>query len=251
VVHTHSFTRRLAELTRFVEATESLEQSLSTLARLVAEAMDCGHCSIMLIKRREGDETPMLRVEAHHGDLTDEALQTPLALDSGIAGHVASTGEPLLIHDLHRSAFAPAARRAPSGSDDVISVPILLEDSVVGVINIDTPEGRDRLDTDDLNMATILALAVAQSLRIHRLQGLLNTSFMQSILARVPAEAGKAPDRHIHSDPERLVRVIAQTLFREMKRVGFAGDHILALATELIARVSDNVRKERKGDRFV
>lgn len=244
LVHTQSFTKRLSELTRFVEATESLEQSLSTLARLVAEAMDCSHCSIMLIKRREEDDAPMLRVEAHHGNMPEEALRTPLALDSGIAGHVATTGEPLLIHDLHRSAFAPAARRAPSGSDDVISVPILLEESVVGVINIDTPQGRDGLDTDDLNMATILALAVAQSLRIHRLRGLLNSSFMQSIIARVPAEPGKTPAPHMHSDPERLVRVIAQTLFREMKRVGFAGDHILALATELIARVSDHLKKD-------
>jgi signal transduction protein with GAF and PtsI domain len=251
-LNTHSFTRRLSELARFVEATESLEESLSTLARLVSEAMDCGHCSIMLIKRREEDDAPVLRVEAHHGALPDEALQTPLSLDSGIAGHVATTGEPLLIHDLHRSAFASAARREPSGSDDVISVPILLEDAVVGVINIDSPQGRDGLGVEDLNMATILALAVAQSLRIHRLQGLLNTQFMQSILARVPDEAGKAPAGHVHTDPERLVRVIAHTLFREMKRVGFAGDHILALATELIARVSDNrKRKHRKGDRFI
>jgi GAF domain-containing protein len=156
------------------------------------------------------------------------------------------TGEPLLIHDLHESDFASVARREPTGSDDVISVPILLEEVVVGVINIDTPVGRDRLAADDLNMALVLALAVAQSLRIHRLQGLLNTSFMQSILARVPDDGGELYARHLQSDPERLVRVIAHTLFREMKRVGFAGNHILALATELIARVSDNLKRTRE-----
>jgi L-methionine (R)-S-oxide reductase len=241
-----SFSWRLSELTRFVEATESLEESLSTLARLISEIMDCGHCSIMLVKRREGDDAPVLRVEAHHGGTLDQALHAPLSFDSGIAGHVANTGEPLLIHDLHQSAFASAARRKPSASDDVISVPILLDDSVVGVINIDTPTDRDGLSTDDLNMATVLALSVAQSLRIHRLQGLLNTQFMQSILARGPDEAGKAPVRHVHSDPDRLARVVAHTLFREMKRVGFAGDHILALATELISQVSDDLSRSRK-----
>ena len=243
---TQLFTKHLAELSRFVEASESLEQSLNTMTRLVSEAMDCKHCSIMLVKRDNEDEAPVLRVEAHHGDFPDQAVQMPLSLDSGIAGRVAMTGEALLIHDLHQSDFAALARRKPSGSDDVISVPILLEETVVGVINIDTPVGRDHLDEDDLSMALVLALAVAQSLRIHRLQGLLNTSFMKSILARVPDDGEKSQTRDVYSDPDRLVRVIAHTLFREMKRVGFAGDHILALATELIARVSDNLTRTRK-----
>lgn len=243
---TQAFTKHLCELTRFVEATDSLEQSLNTLTRLVSEAMNCRHCSIMLVKRLDEGGAPVLRVEAHFGDLPDEAVQVPLSLDSGIAGHVATTGEPLLIHDLHQSEFSSAARREPTGSDDVISVPILLEEAVVGVINIDTPMGRDRLDVEDLNMAIVLALAVAQSLRIQRLQGLLNTSFMQSILARTPEDGEKSHTRHVYTDPDRLVRVIAHTLFREMKRVGFAGDHILALATELIARVSDNLTRTRE-----
>jgi L-methionine (R)-S-oxide reductase len=243
---TQSFTKHLDELSRFVEASESLEQSLNTMTRLVSEAMDCRHCSIMLVKRDSEGNAPVLRVEAHYGDLPDQAVQMPLSLDSGIAGRVAMTGEALLVHDLHQSEFASLARRKPTGSDDVISVPILLEQTVVGVINIDTPVGRDRLDEDDLNMALVLALAVAQSLRIHRLQGLLNTSFMKSILARVPDEGGESHTRDVYSDPDRLVQVIAHTLFREMKRVGFAGDHILALATELIARVSDNLTRTRK-----
>jgi L-methionine (R)-S-oxide reductase len=241
-----AFSLQLAELSRFVEQTDSLEQGLDTLARLVAHAMGCSHCSIMLVKQPEGDGRPMLRVEAHHGYLPEEALSRPISLDSGIAGHVATTGRPLLIADLHESRFGGLAQREPKECDDIISVPILLEDSVVGVINIDSPETRSRLDDEDLKMATVLALTVAQSIRIHRLQGLLKTCFMQSILARAGAEGKRPATDHIDGDPDRLVRVIAHTLFREMKQVGFARDHILGLATELIARVSDNLTRDRK-----
>lgn len=242
-----AFCEQLAELARFIEQTESLERGLDTLARLVAHAMDCAHCSIMLVKRPEGSTRPVLRVEAHYGHLPAEAYAAQRSLDSGIAGRVAATGEPLLIRNLHASEFGPLAQREPSGTEDVISVPIMLEDAVVGVINIDSPAGREQFGSDDLRMATVLALVVSQSIRIHRLKGLLRTSLMQSLLARADVENGRSASDQVQGEPERVVRVLAQTLFREMDRVGFARDHILGLATELIARVSDDLSRDRHG----
>lgn len=242
-----AFCRQLAELSSFIEQTESLERGLDTLARLVAHAMDCGHCSIMLVKQPEGSTRPVLRVEAHYGHLPAEAYAAQRSLDSGIAGRVAATGKPLLIRDLHASEFGPLAQRQPGGSEDVIAVPIMLEDSVVGVINIDTPAGREEFGSEDLRMATVLALIVSQSIRIHRLKGLLRTSLMQSLLARADVDHGRTASDQVQGDPERVVRVLAQTLFREMDRVGFARDHMLGLATELIARVSDDLSRDRQG----
>lgn len=243
------FAQHLSDLSRFVEEAESLETSLALLAARVAEIVGCRHCSIMLIKQPEGAAHPMLRVEAHHGDLPPEAYATAVSLDTGISGHVATTGIPLLINDLHQSGFVHLARRETECADDLISVPIQLDGAVVGVINLDSPQGREHLTTGDLNTATALALTVGQAMRIHRLQGLLKTCFMQSILARTTG-SGQDPARpisaSIDNDPDRLVRVIAHTLYREMKQVGFARDHVLSLASELVARVSDDMTRKRR-----
>lgn len=84
-------------------------------------------------------------------------------------------------------------------------------------------------------MASILALVVAKSVLIHRLKGLLRTSFAQVALAR---EAERREGAITHA-PEDLARLLARSLHEEMSRAGLARDHVLAAATELIGCVSD------------
>ncbi|WP_018873503.1 GAF domain-containing protein [Thioalkalivibrio sp. ALJ16] len=231
-----AFDEHLLELARFVEEAESMEKGLLQLSVLVGHAMDCEHCSIMLVKKDPETGAPRLRVQAHHGQLPDHAYGEQQPLGSGIAGRVASAGKGLLIRDLHHSEFAPLARRKNGpGPVDIIAVPILLEGEVIGVINIDSPRGRRRLAEEDLRMASILALVVAKSVLVHRLKGLLRTSFTQMALARQPG-AATGPITHA---PERVARLLARTLYDEMERAGFSRDHVLIAATELIGKVGE------------
>ncbi|MFP4244026.1 MAG: GAF domain-containing protein, partial [Ectothiorhodospira sp.] len=100
----------------------------------------------------------------------------------------------------------------------------------------DGPEGRQRLDGSDLRMAMILALVVSKSIHIHRLQGLLKTHFIQLTLAREAQRTGQ-----LTQDPERVARLMAHTLYDEMLRAGFARDHVLQVATELLGQVHDGL----------
>ena len=225
----------LRKLARFVEESESTERGLARLAELVSHAMDCRHCSIMLIKHDPDNGEPKLRVQAHHGDLPEAAYTEAQGLGSGIAGQVASSGKPLLISDLPDSEYAPLAKRPEAKGPDSISVPIVLEDEVVGVINVDSPEGARRLGEDDLRMASILALVVAKSLHIQRLRGLLKTHFIKLALARARSE-GNGPVTHA---PDKVAKLMARTLYQEMDKAGFSRDHILTAATEIIGQVSE------------
>lgn len=233
------FIDELTRLARFVEDTETLDYGLTTLARLVGHTMGCRHCSIMLIKQDPETGHLRMRVEAHHGELPEEAYHSPVALDQGLAGHVARTGQPLLINDLHNSIFAPFARRAASPSDDVISVPVELGNQVIGLINIDTPDDDRRLEPCDLRMASVLALVVGKSIQIQRLQGLLRSHFMRHALAHDPIHAADRSMSQITGDPERVAKIIANALFGEMKGAGFGEDHMLAVSTEILSRVID------------
>jgi hypothetical protein len=42
-----------------------------------------------------------------------------------------------------------------------------------------------------------------------------------------------------------MARLIAHTLYRELKQAGFARDHILMTATEIIGRVTDAIARKR------
>ena len=246
-VNEQAFMEELASLARFVEQTESLEQGLDTLAQLVARAMSCAHCSIMLINQDPESGENRLRVEAHYGRSLP-TLDGP-GLDEGLADHVASTGRPLLINDLHDSVYRALARQPRATGDDVISVPIRLEDQVIGVINVDSPEGRSSLGPEDLRMAGVLALVVGKSIHIHRLQGLLKTHFMRHALARASDENPAAFQGPLTGDPQRVLRIIAHTLYREMKQAGFARDHMLSLSSEIISRVGEDLAQgKRKSD---
>ncbi|AKJ93934.1 histidine kinase [Thioalkalivibrio versutus] len=231
-----AFDERLMELAHFVEEAESLEKGLAGLAALVSHAMECERCSIMLLKPDPDGGAARLRVQAHHGYLPDHAYDVRQPLGSGISGRVASARKGLLIRDLHASDLAAEARRAEgAGPVDVIAVPVILEGDLLGVINIDSPEGRGRLTQEDLRRALILALVVAKSVLVHRLKGLLRTSFTQMALARQPG-AATGPITHA---PERVARLLARTLYDEMSRAGFSRDHVLIAATELIGQVSE------------
>ncbi|MCG5513963.1 GAF domain-containing protein [Ectothiorhodospira shaposhnikovii] len=229
------FINKLSELASFVESTRSLEAGLEHLTTLVAHAMACQHCSIMLVSDEGNSTEPHLRVEAHSGGLPAEVRDHRQPLGSGIAGQVAGTGKPLLILDLHRSVYAGLARREEPGTVDVISVPIRLEARVIGVINVDSPLDRPRLSMTDLRLATILALVVSKSVQIHRLKGLLKTNFMQLALAR----EAQRHDGAITQDPARVARLMAHTLYDEMIQAGFARDHVLMVATEILSQVHD------------
>lgn len=230
------FDEHLPELARFVEDADSLEKGLERLASLVGHAMSCDRCSIMLVKPDPDSGEPRLRVQAHHGNLADRAYEEHQPLGHGISGQVSASGKEMLIRDLHRTAYADAARREPEDRPvDIIVVPIRLEGEVIGVINLDSPADGRRLSTEDLRIASILALVVSRSILIHRLKGLLRTSFTQMALARQP-DALNGPITH---EPRRVARLLAQTMYDEMQRAGFSDDHVLTAATELISHVSE------------
>jgi hypothetical protein len=45
-------------------------------------------------------------------------------------------------------------------------------------------------------------------------------------------------------DPERAVRILAKTLYRDLRGQGFDSRHVIALATELIAQVTSSAVAE-------
>ena len=237
-----SFLTELIGLSSFLEQQDSLEGSLRNLTTMVAQILRMENCSIMLLKEESEQATPKLRVFAHHGYLPEAAYQEAMNLNEGIAGQVASTGQPLLIVAIQSSPYAAAARRRAQGENSgFICCPLLINTKVIGVLNLSRPQDGRVPGQDDLKTATIVALMVSKSIQVFQLQNLLRSNFIQFALARETAGTPRSTMTEITHNGARMAKVLAGSFFREMQEAGFGTDHILSAATEIISLLSNDL----------
>lgn len=128
------------------------------LIEMTAEVMCAESVSLMLLDP-SGHE---LFVQAAMG-LPDEAIrEARLAVGQNIAGAVAATGEALHIPDLDQDArFSPSRRPGQYKTRSLLSVPVQLRGSVIGVINVTNKTTGEAFDAHDKMLLEILAQRVA------------------------------------------------------------------------------------------
>ncbi|MFN2608831.1 MAG: GAF domain-containing protein [Acidimicrobiales bacterium] len=153
-----------------IELTSSdldLAEVLRRVPALVTEATGSDVCFFHLV-----DEERQRVVLAGATPPFDEVVGTvELAIGEGVAGWVARNAAPAVIPDKwndQRYRYIPALRGEDYSS--LVSVPMLVEGGVLGVLNVHSREPRDYGD-DDLALLTGVANLVARSVdkaRLHR-----------------------------------------------------------------------------------
>jgi diguanylate cyclase (GGDEF)-like protein len=139
-VLTAALTNRLREVSTLLEAAKAMNLVLD-LQEVLETILDCAHellsshdGSIMLV---HGEDE--LRTVCASGD--SAARGARLRFGEGIAGRVASTGEPLLVSgviDPERPGREPGPHRPTTSS---LSVPLVHRDVLLGVLNINAAPG--------------------------------------------------------------------------------------------------------------
>ena len=237
---------KLIGLSSFLEQQANMDVSLDELVSLAANLLYVENCSIMLFKDEQGSGEFRLRVFATCGPLPAKAFKEATKINHGIAGHVAATGQTLLVDNIQNSPLLPLARRPGDPNKSFMSVPIVINGKVIGVFNISNAKDGRCFDHNDLNLATFVALLVGKSIQVIQLQNLLNSRYAQLALAR---ESGKTVSSAINlttQDPAKLVKILAKSFYREMTNVGLGRDHIVNAATEIISLLGDSLAKHRQ-----
>ena len=126
-----------------------------TIADELRLLIDYHNCRVFL---RDGDA---LKPVAFRGELMaaepGEPIELlPTALGRGITGHVAETGEPLLVHDAAHHAFGEQIAGTVEIEESLLAVPLRFGARVIGVIVI-SKLGLDQFDADDLRVLEVLA----------------------------------------------------------------------------------------------
>ncbi|MDX9856171.1 MAG: GAF domain-containing protein [candidate division Zixibacteria bacterium] len=154
---------RISELNALYEAgksigsTANLTELLKQLVALASAVTNAEIGSIMLVD----DRGEYLTIEAATGLDEDIIRSTRLPIGASIAGYVAKTGEPLIIENIeHDERFARMNReRYSSGS--LLSVPLIIKNNVLGVINMANRHRGDSFDKNDLRLLTTFASQAA------------------------------------------------------------------------------------------
>ena len=133
----------------------TLKEVLDLVTLKAAEVMSADACSLML---REPDSLS-LRIAAAHGLSEEIVSTTQVAIGQGIAGYVAATGKPILLHSLNDDPVFhdKPVQRIPGVGSSII-IPLKDDrDTVHGVLCIRRSDKAPRFTEDDSKLMSLFA----------------------------------------------------------------------------------------------
>ncbi len=127
--------------------------TMDMFVEFISELMDLNTCSLMLSNELTGE----LTIKSARG-LSDEVIKrTSVKIGDQIAGYVAVEGNPLLIEDIENA--PPFKRRNISqyNTKSLLSLPLKIQDKVVGVLNLNNKKSADPFTKRDLYIASVVS----------------------------------------------------------------------------------------------
>ena len=166
----------LYELAHAFMETVELKDLLDQIINAVKQETHSQVASLMLLD----DDSQELKIAAAAGLTDDVIANEKQALGRGIAGHVAKTGEPMIVAE--GLALTPEIHRAMAKPDvlSALSMPLRLRGQVIGVLNLSRLRGSEPFTQSDLEIATVFAgqaaIAIDKARLINQLKQLSDVS---------------------------------------------------------------------------
>lgn len=245
------FCTKLVNITDFLEKHVNLDECLNELASMLADILQVKNCSIMLLEEKRNSHENRFRVFANFGYLPGSVFCRIVKIDEGIANYVVRTGNALLVNDILKSPFSSMARHVNNTDTErsFISVPISVNDRIIGIINISSTQNGSILSHEDLSYVKILALTIGKSIYIIHLKNLLNSRYAQVALINEAKNKIGNVSLCALQEPRKVAKILAKTFYTEMTKAGFGPDHIIDASTEIISLLSKSLRRHKK--RFI
>ncbi len=142
----------LREVVDAIRLTGDIKEILFLILRLAIESSGAEKGSLMLLD----SESKHLKVEIAEGMEEEIVRKIKVPLGTGIAGKVAQDGKPLLISG-KVSGEEFQYIRARSDVKSALCVPLIIHETAIGVINVNSAESAHAFTQDDLAFLTRLA----------------------------------------------------------------------------------------------
>jgi GAF domain-containing protein len=210
---------------------------LRTIVRVAASVLDAEAAALFLVDEEKGE----LRFEVALGGRSSEVENLSLPLGEGIAGYVASTGQPLAVSNVEKDArfAAEFARRVSYIPKTILCAPMIQNDRTLGVLEMLDKRGGAPFGVRDIEVlghfAQLAAVTVQQTLLFMDLRHLFrhlmvdllrdDSATLQDVGRRF---ADAAADR-VHAESLRLAALVWEVSHR--------GDAARRHATEVLTSV--------------
>lgn len=142
----------LSEVGKAINTTLDLTDVLNLILSSALELLGGTEGSIMLLE----DDGEHLQVVSYHGPRVEIVMKGRAKVGSGIAGTVADTRQPMLIHgdEVDRKI---SSGRPERGINSAMSVPLVRNDELLGVLNLNETDGVRRFTEQDLRALGLFA----------------------------------------------------------------------------------------------
>jgi len=131
----------------------AIKMTLDMFVEFMSDILDIDRCSIMLTDNLTGD----LTIRSSLGLSDDIISRTRIRPGDKIAGWVALEGKPLLIEDINNDPYFGKKNVPKYTSSSFISLPLKLQDRVVGVVNLNNKKNAGEFTRKDLHIASLIS----------------------------------------------------------------------------------------------
>jgi len=129
-----------------------INTTMDMFIEFISDLLGLNVCSIML----SDDLTGELSIRGARGLTEDVVKRTRIRFSDRIAGWVAQEGKPLLIEDIEADARFGRKNIPQYNTKSLISVPLKMQDKVIGVMNLNNKRNAETFTERDLHVATAL-----------------------------------------------------------------------------------------------
>ena len=195
--------RRLEALTQageVVNSTLDLKKLLRLVMELAETTLNAEASSILLIDQ----ETQELVFEVATGEAEDKVKEIRVPMGQGIAGHVAVTGENLLVPDVSMDDrfFKKADDKTSFKTRNIVAVPLKARGRIIGVVEALNKKGKGTFVSSDVSLLEALGNQSAVAIENAKLYQDLQNSFVATVQSL--AEAVDAKDSYTAGHSSRV-----------------------------------------------
>jgi len=178
--------RALTEISKAITSDLYLDDILKLVVTVTAEVMGSKICSLWILDEQQ----KVLKLRATQTISKEYLKERSLRLGEGVVGHVARTRQPMVIRDvLAEPKYKEKDLARKEGLTSMLSVPLVVKDKVIGVINAYSQTPHDYSPTE-VNL--LIAVANQAAVAIENTELMVKTRVIQEELeARKLVERAK------------------------------------------------------------
>jgi diguanylate cyclase (GGDEF)-like protein len=147
----------ISELTKAITPIQNEKALLQLILEKAAELLKAEQGSLMVLDQ----EADVLLLEAKKGIVNGVTDKLRIGRGEGIAGKVIELGEPFLVENLEDDPRIRQKNRNHYKTRSFVSVPLKIEDRIIGVLNLSDKDGGEAFNEEDLKLIQSVAIQAA------------------------------------------------------------------------------------------